>query len=523
MLDLIKAMLSTLLILKLSHRPFYGLDTLTSANYLLPAVTTGLAALRRSCPQFNITHRWLVDPAIVTCAKQREVIQDLLAKWYYLDRRPRAIPIILLGGGCQEAEYANQLANAWNVLYITTASVDATIRRKSQTPTWVTTSAISLDYGNLFKQLLQRYQWSSLAVIVDPYSININQSRNIAGQIQRRLQADGFKVLARDFASLEDPISRELLAVIRESCRVVIYCGGARSLRNFFISATDNNMTDGEYVYLAVTPFDHPSYGKFHWQEFDNDDEKIRAAYRSLLLLKIYEVSNGSNDVADMLSIWKNLAEMDERIPANLINNLPLPYLSSTHMAFQLVGQVVGDLNSTVFRQPHQIDGTQLARRMINKTFTIGSEAIAIDSLGVRLVGVTLQQFSSTSQKLETILIVSETLNGTLVWQYKAPVSWFGRSSFPPNEPPCGYLGQSEVCIRRAGQGILVEAIGIGGGIVIFTGTLVMALIVKMYGRPINPGLDWWMLEPDIRWSLAHRKSSSLRRTQCMESVSSLL
>ncbi|OQV26220.1 hypothetical protein BV898_00339 [Hypsibius exemplaris] len=445
---------------------FYGLDTLNLANYLLPAVTTGLAALRRSCPQFNITHRWLVDPTIVTCAKQREVIQDLLAKWYYLDRRPRAMPIILLGGGCQESEYANQLANAWNVLFITTTSTDETIRRKSRTPTWVTTSALSLDYGNLFKQLLQRYQWSSLAVIVDPYSININQSRSIAGQIQRRLQADGFKVLARDFASLEDPISRELLAVIRGSCRVVIYCGGARSLRNLL-------------VYLAVTPFDHPSYGKFHWQEHDNNDEKVRTAYQSLLLLKIYEVTNASNDVASMIPIWENLAVLQDRIPANLHHDLPLPYLSSMHMAFQLLGQVIGDLNSTVLQHPHQMDGTQLARRIINKTFTIGSEAIAIDSLGVRLVGVTLQQFSSTSQKLETILIVSETLNGTLVWQYKAPVSWFGRSSFPPNEPPCGYLGQSEVCIRRLRQGLLVEGIGISGGVVILTCILVLALLVN--------------------------------------------
>ena len=99
------------------------------------------------------------------------------------------------------------------------ASVDGTIRKKNQTPTWVTTSAISLDYGYLFQQLLQRYQWTSLAVIVDPYSININQSRNIAGQIYRRLQSEGLKVLARDLSKTEDPTNQELLSVIRQTCR----------------------------------------------------------------------------------------------------------------------------------------------------------------------------------------------------------------------------------------------------------------------------------------------------------------
>lgn len=61
--------------------------------------------------------------------------------------------------------------------------------------------------------------WTSLVILVDVYSINVNQSHKIASQIYSRLLHDGYAVLIWDYSTTaDDNATRELLSVKRESC-----------------------------------------------------------------------------------------------------------------------------------------------------------------------------------------------------------------------------------------------------------------------------------------------------------------
>jgi hypothetical protein len=77
---------------------YFGVDSLVSMNYLQPAYITGLALLKRTYPELNVSHRFLTDANATTCSAQLATVADILSRWYYLERRNTSIPVILTAG-----------------------------------------------------------------------------------------------------------------------------------------------------------------------------------------------------------------------------------------------------------------------------------------------------------------------------------------------------------------------------------------------------------------------------------------
>ena len=79
---------------------YCGNDSLFSINYIEPAYVTGLDFLRRTYSDFNATHRALLDSngTQSDCIIQASNVQDVLARWYYRERRSTALPVILTPG-----------------------------------------------------------------------------------------------------------------------------------------------------------------------------------------------------------------------------------------------------------------------------------------------------------------------------------------------------------------------------------------------------------------------------------------
>jgi hypothetical protein len=77
---------------------YFGVDSLASMTYLKPAFITGLASLKKTLPEFDVSHRFLIDANATTCLSQLATVQDILSRWYYLERRNTSIPVILTTG-----------------------------------------------------------------------------------------------------------------------------------------------------------------------------------------------------------------------------------------------------------------------------------------------------------------------------------------------------------------------------------------------------------------------------------------
>ncbi|OQV23535.1 hypothetical protein BV898_02652 [Hypsibius exemplaris] len=77
---------------------FSGSGALSSLNYMIPAFTTGMESLRASLPQIRLTNQFLTHPNASDCLSHAATITDVVARWYYRERRNTSIPVMMATG-----------------------------------------------------------------------------------------------------------------------------------------------------------------------------------------------------------------------------------------------------------------------------------------------------------------------------------------------------------------------------------------------------------------------------------------
>jgi hypothetical protein len=63
-----------------------------------PAFDTGILRLRQIYPQYEWKLKYLFNEKVTTCNALLENIQDLLSQWYYKERDPTSITVIVTPG-----------------------------------------------------------------------------------------------------------------------------------------------------------------------------------------------------------------------------------------------------------------------------------------------------------------------------------------------------------------------------------------------------------------------------------------
>ncbi|OQV13877.1 hypothetical protein BV898_11875 [Hypsibius exemplaris] len=492
---------------------YCGIDSLFSVNYIGATYATGMKELREANPRLNVTHRNIMNSNATTdCLIQRSNVQDVLARWYYQEKRTNSIPVWITPG-CMELDYVNQLAHAWNILLITTVNIDATIRNKALAPTWIATTRYSSNCGEFYKGFLQRNNWTTVATVLD---LDLNGPpifTNLAVTTARHLKEYGYKLTsfirtAQDPAAITLQIDAILLAV-RGTCRVVLYYGTASALRHFLIRATKNDMINENYVYIASRPMPHSLFGSFTWQEGRDDDEIVRAAYRSVILVQVIYADEAQQVQRDKLAfIWKGLSKTSTlRIP----RELPLIYLENNHGAFQMLGKMLANLTqSGDFDFSTLKSGRHFAAQFYFKTFHLDHTTISLNGAGVRATTQAIKQLNNDTGEIEIFLIAREKKDYSYEWQTIKSPSWYGNSNFPPNEPFCGFAGLAAVCLEKEShwKGMLTVII-----IVIFLvscALFIATILARVYIA--RHTLNWWLLNEPILQSVRRRLSSIISK-----------
>ncbi|OQV26234.1 hypothetical protein BV898_00352 [Hypsibius exemplaris] len=416
---------------------YFGVDSLTSRIQTDPAFVTGLAALRRSWPQLHVTHRFLMSNSPF-CFDLKAETMFLLSQWYYRDRRPNSIPVIL-ATGCQEVEYINYLASHWNVLMLITINTDSKSANKAISPTWITNSPLQRN-GAALIALTQRYNWTTVLVVTVMTAPPFYQlvTRSIEEGV---VNIPKFKLTVWKLQSGGSNRSEtiNLLASARLITRVMWFMGDSNSLRRFLVVASDLGMTNGDFIYLTVvTASNVKLFGNWTWNYYDNDDEKARLAYQAVLHMEMSQPPTGQSGQS-LINTWRNLSTLPS-------NELTLQFLASTHAAFHLLGEVLTQAVAASHNRNDLENGTLLASQFFNRSFEVETGVIKINHFGARLTTVSIKQFNNESARLEEFLNAEENEDGLFPLQSVAPITWFGGSLFPANEPFCGYDGLRSIC-----------------------------------------------------------------------------
>ncbi|OQV13357.1 putative Atrial natriuretic peptide receptor 1 [Hypsibius exemplaris] len=424
---------------------------------------------------FNFTLSYNFDRNLRSCAEVADHAVDLLSRWYYRARSNRIVPALVFP--CKI-----------NTHYV--------LRDKSQSPTFVSVGHYaSTAYLEFYSAIMPLFQWRSVFVL----AVESTRVALLYG-IVARTAVQAMSTLPNQLVTtryIEDPVAttfQQILPDFRRISRVMLYFGRAEGLRLLLIEAYHLNMTNGDYVYIALENFASPSlYGRIGWDYGDESDQVARRAFHSLLVVRPVDF----NDSLPSSIRGFTPAELSRRAFADYnfalpLANQPLVNLISPFLSINLLGQILNTSHS-VYGPSSLYDGAHLAKMVFNQTFETVFGPIEMDDVGQRIVDLTLSWFDEHNDNFQPFLLMkmkSKTVTSS------AEVRWVdGKPWPPPNEPLCGYSDQSSRCGNtRSGLYSFEIAVPVVSATL---GSLCCAIyfIRRYFCFERNPAQMWWIVE----------------------------
>ncbi|XP_055333797.1 atrial natriuretic peptide receptor 1-like [Paramacrobiotus metropolitanus] len=378
-----------------------------------------------------------------TCTYLQDNLIVELAQWHYEERNEHDLTIYLSPEytGTLEMIY---LQAQWNTLLIATENASPKKRKQFLygQPTWISTNCFHLlEYAELYINILNKYNWTSITVVIDegspPFYSELGSMVLALLQVQKRVTYAIRYIDTKIDAGFGE--FAPLLKKIRASSRILLYFGGGSALREFLHTTYLLNMTNGEYVYILVeiNPF-LPS----RWQNIDNKDQAVLQSLQSVLILHPSE--NTQNDLAKM-QLGKHFLRRTER-DFNYIYPLstqPYILIASAYTTVFALAEVIND--TLVKNKRPDWSGSVLAHLLTNRTFRddVGN-TMYIDSDGQRRTDITVSFFDTNGNRMG---LLQKFGNTEELVEITHLLTWANNATFPPpNEPLCGYINQSLLC-----------------------------------------------------------------------------
>ncbi|XP_055353984.1 atrial natriuretic peptide receptor 1-like [Paramacrobiotus metropolitanus] len=398
----------------------------------------------------------------------------------------------------------------WNNLWISTMSVSPQIRNRQLYPTWIATNYFSISQcSQLYVALLNKYAWTSVYIVIDTASTPFYYTLAAAliGDLKKERS---MSITVRNIATTPGiPYGQfgSILEEIRHVSRVVLYFGHAAFLREFMIAASVDNMTNGEYVYVAVEAMNNKMQGLLHWQYNDRSDEIALQAFQSLLVIyppNIYDAPDPSLG-GEFVKRSQRDYNFTYALKDQNYNSLVEAYLAITSLSQALNNSLSAGEN------PANLTGSTLVKYMLDRTFTDdnGGGTIYIDSNGLRRSDFVIAYFTPSGNR-RALLQKQGKEDGLREVTPTRLTVWANASFPPPNEPFCGYTNQKEVCQpQRDNQWIQNTIISLAGALVIVSAALIVYLR-REKRRAVERILydPWWHVVITIIPGAQRRQSS---------------
>ncbi|OQV15544.1 Atrial natriuretic peptide receptor 1 [Hypsibius exemplaris] len=246
-----------------------------------------------------------------------------------------------------------------------------------------------------------------------------------------------FKTFTLGESHLEKQIAA-ILPEIRINARVVFLMMTGQLVRKFLIAAAEANMITSEYVYLGVELFPSLSFGAFTWKANDSDDAVARLAFMSLLLISIKPETTTAYAVFE-----EDVRRYSPQFGYTYEKTQPVEVVvGHFYDAIVMYGNALKQLRSDGF---NVTDHAQLANFTQNSlTFTSPINGlITLDENGDRHSDYVISKFNEDLARFEPFLDCPDEKNEAILI---GSFDWKERTSFPPNEPFCGFRGDFDIC-----------------------------------------------------------------------------
>ncbi|XP_055355619.1 atrial natriuretic peptide receptor 1-like, partial [Paramacrobiotus metropolitanus] len=437
---------------------------LGSMTYVGPAYRLALEGIRQSYPRLNVTHTIIADEKYRDCSTFAYDVVDLTAEHLQNTgtltpepHRDKCSASVMLFTGCAEIPEIVPFATQLDKLIITTVATSPNLRKKTLTPTWIGTTCNSFQiYLTMVLSVVKRFRWTSVGVICDT-GANAGGYPEFASESAKILITNGRQVYQEFYSSKTATVAdrMDVLRRMNDRARVYFYFGDYNEFRRLLLAAANLIMTNGEHVYIPMAGFRKSSApGYYSWNKGDSDDEIVRQAYRSVLLMELNEAVYGrtnrsGNFTQQMIDGSKELYNYTYK-PFELVT----PHPAATYATMMVLAQVMEQLRSTG-NQEVWSSGRQFAKQFMNRTFTTDVGDVCIDEVGERLPAINLNQLDWNTSRVRALYVL-KVPEFTLVEAGEEPqwlIPWP-----PPNEPRCGFRGDAPNCHPKGTMETIIGA-----------------------------------------------------------------
>ncbi|KAH8346975.1 hypothetical protein KR059_003637 [Drosophila kikkawai] len=365
----------------------------------------------------------------------------------------------------------SRYADVWQVPVLTTGGNAKEFNKKSESYSTLTRlkGAQVNNLGNVVRAILNSFNWTRTALIYQ------NENAKVKGNsvcflclaaIHDTIEEHSVYQLGFDTTTWTKADITRMLKNVAMQTRIVIMCADPQSIRQIMLTAEELNMIDsGEYVFINIELFSRVPYLTSQpWYEKNDTDlnnERAQKAYTAMLTVTPKQPND--NEYTRVSNEIKAIAA--EKYNYTFSDNEPISAFVTSF--FDGVLLYANALNESIREDPtmltRPINGTDMVRRMWNRSFTGITGNVTIDANGDRLSAYSLLDMNPTTGRFE---IVAHFLHNRLEFEANKDIHWAGdREEAPPDRPSCGYDGA--LCPDNSLPGYAILSIVLGTMVIV--------------------------------------------------------
>ncbi|XP_052786458.1 atrial natriuretic peptide receptor 1-like isoform X3 [Mya arenaria] len=329
----------------------------------------------------------------------------------------------------------------WNIPVLSAGALVKDFDNKTEYKLLTRVHGSYSNAADFLMDIAWNFNWTTLGLIYTDDS-----SGKVKSNCYFRLEALFFKMKHSFFkeAWYEDfdenrPYTYDFEEILKEAslhARIVVLCASADSVREIMIKAHELNFDNGEYVFFSIDLFSSKNESTKPWYR-ENDtqerNEKAKKAYEALMTVTLRkptspEYKNFSREVKRRAkSRYENFTYGEEEVNS---------FVGAFHDAVILYALA---LNETLQANRSITNGTEITRRMWNRTFRGITGNVSIDDNGDRNADYSLLDMDPVTGEFE---VVANYFGNTKRYEQVdgKSIRWAGGlDRAPPDTPKCGF------------------------------------------------------------------------------------
>ncbi|XP_065362565.1 atrial natriuretic peptide receptor 1 isoform X2 [Calliphora vicina] len=369
----------------------------------------------------------------------------------------------------------SRYAGVWQIPVFTSAGNAADFQNKESSYPTLTRlkGAQANNLGNAVRAIIDSFNWTRTALIYQNEHMKIKGNSVcffcmfVVHDKLNEYKASSYQQ-AFDTDQWKKPDIERMLINLSKQTRIVIMCADPQSIRQIMLTAEELNMIDsGEYVFINIELFSRvPHLTSQPWYDKNDTNEnnlRARKAYTAMLTVTPKqpnddEYTRVSNEIKAIAAAKYNYSFQDDE-----------PISAFVTSFFDGVLLYANALNDSIREDPsvltRPINGTDMVRRMWNRSFMGITGNVTIDANGDRISAYSLLDMNPTTGRFE---IVAHFQHNKLEYVPGKVIHWAGDRLEPPlDRPECGYDGS--LCPDNSLPGYAILSIVLGAVVVIMS------------------------------------------------------